>query len=185
VSNALDFNDTILQYLDGLYSYARTLCRNPAEAEDLVQETYFRAVRAYAQLAPDSNVKSWMCTIMRNIRLNALRQQKKDPNFVEFDSEPEGGSLWVDRAAEDPYDLYVTRTTRAEVRQAIEQLPTPYREVIILREFQDLSYGEIASILGCPTGTVMSRLGRAREKLRDLLQSCQRGTLSRLKEATL
>jgi RNA polymerase sigma-70 factor, ECF subfamily len=75
-----------------------------------------------------------------------------------------------DKSSKDPLFLYLTKVKRADVRKAIEELPTVYREIVVLREFQELSYEEIAQVLDCPTGTVMSRLSRAREKLKELLQ---------------
>jgi RNA polymerase sigma-70 factor (ECF subfamily) len=163
------FREIALQYLDGLYAYAMALTRNQAEAEDLVQETYLRALRAFGQLRPDSHLKSWLFTILRNVRLNQIRHARSGPRVVEIDRSlndlPE-----LERKREDPYSAYLMKRTHADVRKAIENLPPVYREVIVLREFEDLSYKEIAEVLDCPTGTVMSRLGRAREKLKEKLQ---------------
>jgi RNA polymerase sigma-70 factor (ECF subfamily) len=162
-------HEAALQYLDGLYGYAMMLVRNEAEAEDLVQETYLRAVRAFGQLRPDSNVKSWLFTILRNLRLNQLRQThgKTSIETNESDSNPRE---FVDKAAKDPFASYVAKAKQEDVRRAIDNLPPAYREVIVLREFEELSYGEIAQVLDCPPGTVMSRLSRAREKLKEMLQ---------------
>lgn len=162
------FGQVALSYLDGLYGYAMSLCHNQAEAEDLTQETYLRAVRAFGQLAPDSNLKSWLYAIMRNIWLNQIRHAHSGPQFVEIDDEAEAGRV---KSSDDPHTAYVNKVERAGVRTAVENLPAPYREVIVLREFEGLSYQEIAGILHCPAGTVMSRLGRAREKLRLMLSS--------------
>jgi RNA polymerase sigma-70 factor, ECF subfamily len=154
------------EYLDGLYSYALVLSRNQAEAEDLVQETCLRALRAMERLRPDSNVKSWLFTILRNIWLNQLRQRKTD--VVDLDSDEYGENRAVD-SSNDPHAAYVSDLEREQVRHAIEQLPLESREIILLREYEELSYEEIAAMLKCPVGTVMSRLARARSKLRDLL----------------
>jgi len=154
------------EYLDGLYSYALVLSRNQAEAEDLVQETCLRALRAMERLRPDSNVKSWLFTILRNIWLNQLRQQKTD--VADLDSDEYGENRAVD-SSKDPHAAYVSDLEREQVRHAIEQLPLESREIILLREYEELSYEEIAVMLKCPVGTVMSRLARARSKLRDLL----------------
>ena len=156
------------EYLDGLYSYAMVLSRNPAEAEDLVQETCLRALRAMERLRPDSNVKSWLFTILRNIWLNQLRQRKTVPDVVDLDSDEHGANQAV-ASSKDPYAEYVSDLEREQVRQAIEHLPLEFREIILLREYEELSYEEIAAMLQCPVGTVMSRLARARSKLRDLL----------------
>jgi RNA polymerase sigma-70 factor, ECF subfamily len=156
------------EYLDGLYSYAFVLSRNQAEAQDLVQETCLRALRAMARLRPDSNVKSWLFTILRNIWLNQLRQRKAVLDVADLDANDYG----LDRAvgsSRDPHEAYVSDLEREQVQGAIEQLPVEFREVILLREYEELSYEEIAAMLQCPVGTVMSRLARARSKLRELL----------------
>ena len=157
-----------IEHLDGLYSYALVLSRNHAEAEDLVQETYVRAIQAMGRLRPDSNMKSWLFTILRNIWLNQLRKWRNGPQLVENEAGDDVANSVVD-PSRDSHDLYVSKVETEQVRAAIQQLPVDFREVILLREYEDLSYMEIASVLGCPIGTVMSRLGRARTKLRTLL----------------
>ena len=167
------FSQAALEHIDALYGFAMMLTRSRTEAEDLVQETYLRAVRAFGQLVPDSNLKGWLFAIMRNAWLNQLRHTRSGPRFVELDAEEEDRSGWFDRMASDPYALYVRKVEREEVRAAIESLPGLYREIILLRDIEEFSYQQIAAILGCPAGTVMSRLGRAREKLRRLLSEWQ------------
>jgi RNA polymerase sigma-70 factor (ECF subfamily) len=164
-----DFRQAALACLDGLYGYAMSLSHNQADAEDLVQETYLRAVRAFGQLAPDSNLKSWLYAIMRNVWLNQVRHAQSGPQFVEMTDQQQEDAIGRARSGDDPYASYVAGVERDSVRAAVQQLPVQYREVIVLREFEGLSYHEIADILHCPAGTVMSRLGRAREKLRLLL----------------
>jgi len=124
------------EYLDGLYSYALVLSRNQAEAEDLVQETCLRALRAMERLRPDSNVKSWLFTILRNIWLNQLRQQKTD--VADLDSDEYGENRAVD-SSKDPHAAYVSGLEGEQVRHAIEQLPLEFREVILLHEYEELS----------------------------------------------
>jgi len=158
----------LLHYIDGLYGYAMALTRNQADAEDLVQETYFRAIRGAESLRAGSNVKSWLFTILRNIRLNQLRQQRTAPKFIELDA-GEGKTDIAIETSPDPYAHYVGKTERERVREAIQQLSSELREIILLREFEELTYREIANLLGCPIGTVMSRLARARSKLRTLV----------------
>jgi RNA polymerase sigma-70 factor (ECF subfamily) len=158
------------EYVDGLYSYALILSRNRTEAEDLVQETCLRAIRAMGRLRPDSNVKSWLFTILRNIWFNQLRQWRTRPDIVELDLDGNGPDKAAD-TAKDPHATYVSNIEQQQVRAAIQQLPVEFREIIILREYEELSYQEIAAVLECPQGTVMSRLARARSKLRDLLSS--------------
>ena len=156
------------EYLDGLYSYAMVLSRNPTEAEDLVQEACLRALRAMDRLRRDSNVKSWLFTILRNIWLNQLRQRRTAAEFVVFDSDEQNIAIAVD-TAKDPGATYLSNFESEQVRAAIQQLPVESQEVILLREFEELSYQEIATLLECPVGTVMSRLARARTKLRERL----------------
>jgi RNA polymerase sigma-70 factor, ECF subfamily len=158
----------LTEYLDGLYGYAVVLSRDQAEAQDLVQETCLRALRAMGRLRPDSNVKSWLFTILRNAWLNQLRQRKPVLDVVDLDSTDYGLDRAVD-SSKDPYGAYVSDLEREQVRHAIEQLPLEFREIILLREYEELSYEEIATMLQCPVGTVMSRLARARSKLRELL----------------
>lgn len=164
------FRERALQHIDGLYGYAMTLARNHAEAEDLVQETYLRAMQAFERLRPNSNLKSWLFTILRNVRLNRVRDGLSKSRVVEM-TEPDGGAReFEDKSSKDPFFSYLTKVKQADVRKAIEELPTAYREVIVLREFEEMSYEEIAQVLDCPSGTVMSRLSRARERLKELLQ---------------
>jgi len=156
------------QYLDGLYGYAMVLSRNTTESEDLVQETCLRALRAIGGLRAEGSVKSWLFTILRNIWLNQVRQRRTGPDLIELDAEENSVYEPAD-AAQDPHNGYVNRVEHEQVRAAIQQLPVEFREIIILREYEELSYQEIATLLDCPPGTVMSRLARARSRLRDLL----------------
>jgi RNA polymerase sigma-70 factor, ECF subfamily len=160
----LDFGE----YLDGLYGYAMVLSRNSTEAEDLVQETCLRALRAVGRLRADGSVKGWLFTILRNIWLNQLRRRRTAPGLVELDAEGNRAYEPAD-AAQDPHTEYVNKVEREQVRAAIQRLPLEFREIILLREYEELSYQEIAALLNRPPGTVMSRLARARSKLRDLL----------------
>jgi RNA polymerase sigma-70 factor, ECF subfamily len=169
-STERSFRERALQHLDGLYGYAMTLARNQADAEDLVQETYLRAAQAFDRLRPDSNLKSWLFTILRNIRLNQVRDGPSKLRVVEMDEPRDGAREFEDKSSKDPLFVYLTKVKQADVRKAIEELPAIYREVIVLREFEELSYDEIAQVLDCPSGTVMSRLNRAREKLKEMLQ---------------
>lgn len=168
---SLDFRESALEHLDALFGFAMVLTRNRVEAEDLVQETYLRATHAFGRLLPDTNLKSWLFAIMRNIRLNQLRAAGARPEFIEIDAEE--GADWLDPAADDPYTILVRKVERESLRSAIERLPDHYREVVVLRDLEGFSYQQIATILECPAGTVMSRLGRARERLRVLLRGWQ------------
>ena len=171
IPDAPPVEPAVIEHIDGLYRYALALTRSRSETEDLVQETYVRAFAAIGRLRADSNVKSWLFTILRNIFFNQLRRQRTT-HLVEMDDQE--GVMDIAETGKDPYALYVSRMEREQVREAIRQLPLDFREVILLREFEDLSYQEIAAILGCPAGTVMSRLARARARLRTLLSAASR-----------
>ena len=161
-----------LEHTDGLFTYAMALTRNSFEAEDLVQETYVRAIEAMGRLREHSNVKAWLYTILRNIRLNQVRQRRTRPKLVELDAHENAADLVID-SGRDPHALYVSKVECEQVRDAIRQLSQEFREIILLREFAELSYQEIAALLDCPPGTVMSRLARARSKLGTLLSATQ------------
>ncbi len=167
------FSQAALEHLDSLYGYALILTRDQTAAEDLVQETYLRAVRAFGQLMANSNLKSWLFVIMRNAWLNQLRHTRSGPRFVELDNEEEESVYQHDRLSEDPHVVYLRKLEREQIRMAIADLPELYREIIVLRDLEGFSYQEIATMLSCPAGTVMSRLGRARAKLRRALVSWQ------------
>jgi RNA polymerase sigma-70 factor (ECF subfamily) len=160
-----------LGYLDALFGYAMALTRDKSEAEDLVQETYLRAVRGANHLGPDSNLRSWLFVIMRNAWLNQLRHRKNGPSFVQIDADEPGAVVAASDRRANPHVVYLRKIERQQVREAIEKLPGPYREIVVLRDLEGFSYQEIASVLDCPAGTVMSRLARARAKLRDTLSS--------------
>ncbi len=180
---SLFLSEALNEVSDGLYGYAMVLSRDRTEAEDLVQETCLRAIQAIESLRPGSNVKSWLFTILRNIWLNRLRRRRTAPKMVELDGDESAAQTAV-AASKDPHALYVSKVERQLVREAILQLSDEFREIIVLREYGDLSYQEIASVLGCPAGTVMSRLGRARSKLRSLLSGSLRTPDRRAKGAT-
>jgi len=157
-----------LEYIDSLYSYAVVLSRNRIEAEDLVQETYVRAIEAFGRLREDSNLKGWLFTILRNLWLNRVRKHRTGPQIVDVDAE----EYTVEHLAgnsPDAHQILESEEDAKRVRRALEKLPPEFREILVLREYEDLSYQEIASVLGCPAGTVMSRLGRARARLRTIL----------------
>lgn len=177
------FCDAALDHLDALYGFAMTLTRNQIEAEDLVQETYLRAVRAFGRLMPDSNLKGWLFAIMRNAWLNQLRRARGGPRFVELDAEEDERTKWLDQVANDPHVVYLRKLEREEVRAAIDSLPRQHREIVVLRDIEGFTYQQIASILGCPAGTVMSRLGRARGKLRRLLSELRTTSATRTARA--
>jgi len=160
---------TGIEFVDGLYGYAMVLTRNHAQAEDLVQETYVRAIPAMGKLRAHSNTKGWLFTILRNIWLNELRRWRNGPQLFAIDLE--NGADNVVEPSRDPQDLCVSKMESEQVRAAIQELPVEFREIIVLREYEEFSYQDIASVLDCPVGTVMSRLARARAKLRASLSA--------------
>jgi RNA polymerase sigma-70 factor (ECF subfamily) len=124
------FRDRALQYLDGLYGYAMRLTHNQAESEDLVRDTYLRAMCAFGRLRPETNLKSWLFTILRNIRFNQVRDGLSKSLSVETD-EPSSTPEAKDKSSKDPLLLYLAKVRQADVRKAIEELPAVYREVIV------------------------------------------------------
>ncbi|HET7112538.1 MAG TPA: sigma-70 family RNA polymerase sigma factor, partial [Pyrinomonadaceae bacterium] len=113
--------------------------------------------------------KSWLFVIMRNAWLNQIRHRNSGPKFVELDTD----GPRVDQLQENPHVVYLRKLEREQVQHAIESLPDAYREIIVLRDIEGFTYQEIATVLDCPAGTVMSRLGRARGRLRKLLSTWQ------------
>jgi RNA polymerase sigma-70 factor (ECF subfamily) len=160
-----------------LYRYARSLSRDEAMAEDLVQETFRRALAANAKPAKATleNVRPWMFTILRNLWHNELRQRTHDP------MSSSAAVLFALEEPETPERVLNRKMIRSEVRHALEALPENYREVVMLREIESMSYAEIASIIQCPVGTVMSRLSRGRSLLRELLANLDAGARTRVK----
>jgi RNA polymerase sigma-70 factor (ECF subfamily) len=157
-----------IEHIDGLYGYAIVLTRNRTEAEDLVQETYVRALEAMHRLRENSNIKGWLFTILRNLWFNELRKRRSAPKIAEIDGEDNSADGLVGNS-KDSYEIFAGNEDIARVRRAIAELGVEFREIILLREFEELSYQVIAEVLHCPVGTVMSRLGRARAKLRGIL----------------
>jgi len=181
-----EFERQALAYLEGLYNFAMALTRDPTEAEDLVQETYFRAFRGAAQKLPTGDVKAWLFTILRNISINERRRTRRQPDTEELDAEEEdGGSGWRTLADERhrPDVVHEQNALGQEIRRAIESLPAVYREVIVLRFLEGFSYSQIAAIIGCPAGTVMSRISRARAELRKRLTPYRESAASPSSEA--
>ena len=167
--NKVNFGQAALEHIDALYGYALTLTRDTIEAEDLVQETYLRAASAANRPAGYSNMKGWLFVIMRNAWLNQLRHRNSGPRFVDLEPNDQP----IDETQESPHVVYIRKLEREQVREAIESLPDAYREIVVLRDIEGFTYQEIAMVLHCPAGTVMSRLGRARGKLRKVLSTWQ------------
>jgi RNA polymerase sigma-70 factor, ECF subfamily len=161
------FGQAAMEHVDALYGYAVTLTHDATDAEDLVQETYLRAASAANRVDCNSNVKAWLFVIMRNAWLNQVRHKNSGPRFVDLET----GEPKASEVQETPHVVYLRKLERQQVREAIENLPDAYREIVVLRDIEGFTYQEIATVLDCPAGTVMSRLGRARAKLRKMLSA--------------
>ena len=162
----------ILENLGALYGFAMSLTRNPTEAEDLVQEACLRAIKGMNQNGIKSDPKVWLFTILRNVWINEWRRRANGPEFILLGrSRGDGAPLqeWLSDDKDRPEDHFDRNVVSGKIRLAIAGLPEVFREVVVLRYFEGFSYRQIASILGCPAGTVMSRLNRARAELRTIL----------------
>jgi RNA polymerase sigma-70 factor (ECF subfamily) len=166
------FATEALDLLDSLYGAAVRLTRNPDTAQDLVQDTYLKAFRARQRFEAGTNLKAWLFTILHNTWRNRRRDQAR--SRVEFDSAaaearaeaplPPGAP-----GGESPEARLLDDTLDADLGAALDALPDAYREAVWLRDVDELSYGEIAAVLGIPAGTVMSRISRGRRQLHDAL----------------
>ena len=160
------FEQLALPLFDRLYNFAHWLTRNREEAEDLVQETYAKALRGFASFEPGTNFKAWIFRILRNTFLNSRTGLKAAT--VPLDVSEEDPALAVEH--ETPETILIDRASERVLQNAIEELPVPYREVLLLCEVEEMSYQEMAAALAIPIGTVMSRLSRARSRLRTIVQ---------------
>jgi RNA polymerase sigma-70 factor (ECF subfamily) len=161
-----------LAYLNSLYGLALKLTRNPAAAEDLVQDTYLKVVRFAPKFRDGTNLKAWLFTILRNTFRNDRRSASRHP--VDVDSELVE-ELPLTSSEDDPEARLLRSTLDADLQQALDALPETFREAVWLRDVEDFSYQEIASILGVPQGTVMSRISRGRKQLYQHLVALRRG----------
>ena len=160
------FEDRVMPHLDAAYNLARWLLRNEQNAEDAVQEAAIRALRYIASLR-DGDARPWWLGIVRNTCFTQLERARQGPKLVEFDEEGFPAALAHSPTGHSNPEAQLQRQrTQLRVNAAIRALSPVLREVIVLREFEDLAYADMARIIGVPVGTVMSRLSRAREKLR-------------------
>jgi RNA polymerase sigma-70 factor (ECF subfamily) len=162
--SAARFEELAMPLFDQLYNFARWLTQDTAEAEDLVQETYTKALRGFASFQVGTNFRAWMYRILRNSFLSSRTGLK---TMVTIDEEANENLLPAETTT--PESILIGQAKRESVQQALEDLPVPYREILLLCEVEEMSYQEIAETLAIPIGTVMSRLFRARKALRDLL----------------
>jgi RNA polymerase sigma factor (sigma-70 family) len=170
------FEELAMPLFDSLYNFASWLVHNKSNAEDLVQETYLKALRSFASFQPGTNFRAWMFRIHRNTFLSSCSTLDRRMT-VEIDSEDDAPVLPATSAT--PESLLIERFQEDAVRNAIEQLPVIFREVLLLCDVEDASYREISEILSIPIGTVMSRLGRARKAVRESVLSVPQAPLSK------
>ena len=150
-----------------LYNFAHWLTQDREEAEDLVQETYAKALKGFSSFQPGTNFRAWIYRILRNTFFTS-RTGLKSTATVPLD--PENDEVNISMVTDTPETILLQRSDRELEQQALAQLTLPYREVLLLCEFEEMSYQEISATLAVPMGTVMSRLSRARRALRDTIQ---------------
>jgi RNA polymerase sigma-70 factor (ECF subfamily) len=171
------FRDAALPHLDDLYTLARYLMRNATDAEDAVQECYLRALRHFDSYRGPA-MKPWLLAILRNVCKAEFARRGKDEvptDFAQDESVAEDMPMWQEPQA-SPEKLILRQQDSATIRRLVAELPEPFRETIVLREVNDLSYQEIAEVAGVPVGTVMSRLARARAMLRSAWNAAETAT---------
>jgi len=169
-----DFESTALPYLSDLYGIAMRFTRNPDDARDLVQETYLRAYTAWTSFQPGSNCRAWLIRILTNSFINHYRRGRSVRAFQRRGEDEQVRALYGQPAAERKEncgaEAHATETQLGdEVSRALAELPADYRVVVVLADLEEMKYKDIAETLGCPIGTVMSRLFRARRQLEERL----------------
>ena len=164
------FEDLAMPHFARLYNLACWLARDPVAAEDLVQEAYVKALRGFSSFQQGTNFRAWIYRILRNTFLTSRTGLKVAPT-VNFDDDDQFEPV----TAQTPESILLARLEIETVQQSLEALPLPFREIILLCDLEEMSYQEIGQALGIPTGTVMSRLSRARKALRALLVERKEG----------
>ncbi len=170
-----EFERTALPLLDNLYGAAMRLTRDPAQAEDLVQDTMVRAYRFWSSFKPGTNIKAWMFTILRNTFINGYHKRvrtRKLESDVKAQMKPLGAKAATGNsfsAPPGPEEMVAASMTRVRIMEALESLPEDYRMAVMLADLEGLAYKEIAEIMDCPIGTVMSRIYRGRKLMHKLL----------------
>jgi RNA polymerase sigma-70 factor, ECF subfamily len=168
------FTHEALSYVDSLYGTALRLTRRPADAEDLVQDTYLKAFRSAAQFTRGTNLKAWLFTILHNTFRNMRRHDGRNP--VDVDSEAVELAQATDAsgaAQQTPEQLLSRATLDADLQAALDSLPASFRQAVWLRDVEEFSYAEIATMMQVPIGTVMSRISRGRRMLYDRLANAR------------
>jgi RNA polymerase sigma-70 factor (ECF subfamily) len=166
------FQAIVLPHIDSAFNLARWLARNEQDAEDIVQEAYLRAFKFFDGFHGEDG-RPWLLGIVRNTFYTWYQQNKTKNESTEFDEELHSSEtedcVATQRADDNPEALLIQKESQQEVHQALKALSTEFREVLVMRELEDLSYKEIAGIVGIPIGTVMSRLARGRKQLAEIL----------------
>jgi RNA polymerase sigma factor (sigma-70 family) len=164
------FEELAMPLFDSLYNFARWLAQNSNEAEDLVQETYLKALRSFGSFQQGTNFRAWIFRILRNTFLSSRSKlDRRMTVAIDF----EGESPALPQTFATPESLLIERSNNDAVRCAIAQLPVIFREVILLCDVEEASYREIAEILSIPIGTVMSRLARARKAVGEAVRNAE------------
>ncbi len=185
MADQVDFERDAMQYARQLYSAAMRMTRNPADAEDLVQETYLKAYRAYHTFQEGTNLKAWLYRILTNTYINKYRKDSRRPSEVDLGTVEDMylyrrlGSEESAEAARTTEDRVLDGLVESDIKQAVEELPESFRMPVLLADLEGFSYKEIAEILDIPIGTVMSRLHRGRKAMQKRLWEFakQRGLL--------
>jgi RNA polymerase sigma-70 factor (ECF subfamily) len=167
---ALKFEELAMPLFDQLYIFARWLTQDTAEAEDLVQETYTKALRGFSSFQLGTNFRAWMYRILRNSFLSSRTGLR---TMVAIDGEADENLLPAEST--NPESILIEQADREIVQQALADLPVRFREILLLCEVEEMSYQEISETLAIPVGTVMSRLFRARKALGDLVREKIKG----------
>ena len=171
------FRDAALPHLNQVYTVARYLMRNSNDAEDAVQECYLRALRYFDSFQGPA-MKPWLLAILRNVCNAEFARRSKEEvptDYTQEESLAEEMPMWQEPQA-SPEKMIVRRQDTATIRRLVAELPEPFREAIVLREMNNLSYQEIAQVAGVPVGTVMSRLARGRAMLRAAWNAAENAT---------
>jgi RNA polymerase sigma factor (sigma-70 family) len=168
MQSAARFEQAVLPHMDAAYNLARWLVRNPQDAEDILQESYLRAYKFWASFQGGDS-RAWLLKIVRNTSCTFLEKNRPAAQSEEFDEQIHSEAPAVSPTAPDA-EAFMIRTVESRMlREALEELPLNFREILVLRELEELSYKQISEMLEVPIGTVMSSLARGRERLREIL----------------
>jgi RNA polymerase sigma-70 factor (ECF subfamily) len=162
------FEHEAMPHLDAVYRVALRLSGDPAQAEDLTQETMLKAFRSWHQYQKGTNARAWLLTIVRHTFINEYRRNKNRPQTVDV-TEVERYTVFHEVQDSDPEGSFFDQIVDDEVHRAIDELPDEFRETLVLSDVEDLSYAEVAEVTGVPVGTVKSRLYRGRQILQKKL----------------